>query len=44
MKTVTQNHNHVLKCQMPDVIRDTYDFDENHVEDYYSSPAVYPNE
>lgn len=32
MKTDIQNHNHIQQSQMPDLIRDAYDFDENRVE------------
>lgn len=28
VKTDTDNHNHVLRNQIPDLIRDAYDFDE----------------
>lgn len=48
MKTGVQNQNHVLSCQMPDLIKDAYDFDENYVENQYhsaySSPSTHPNE
>jgi len=33
MKIDVQNHNHIVRCQMPDLIRDTYEFDENHVKE-----------
>lgn len=46
MKTDVQNHNHIPRCQMPDLIKDAYDFDENYVENQchsaYSSPATHP--
>lgn len=33
MKTDIQNHNNILRCQMPDLIKDACDFDEIHVDD-----------
>lgn len=37
LKTDIQNHNHVYRCQVPDLIRDAYDFDENCTNDSPSS-------
>lgn len=42
MKTNNQNQNHVLRCQMPDLIKDAYDFDENNSTN--SSSATCQNE
>ncbi|XP_025415356.1 N-acetyltransferase ESCO2 isoform X2 [Sipha flava] len=46
MKIDVQNHNHVLRSQMPDLIKDAYDFDENFAENQCcsanSSPATHP--
>jgi len=40
IKTDVQNHNHILRCQMPDLIRDAYNFDESQVkEKCYLSPT-----
>lgn len=42
MKVDVQNHMH--KCQMPDLIRDAYNFDENHGnEQCYTSPITFQN-
>lgn len=44
LKTDVQNYNYVSRCQMPDLIRDAYDFDEDCTKDspsFLLSSATY---
>lgn len=43
MKTDVENRNYALRCQMPDLVKDAYGFDENSISenDSYSSSPVY---